>query len=428
MPTPAEEHAFLQLIADRFRDDGPRLMFADYLSASPEPADHARGEFIRLQLALARISDDHPHRAALSERREGLLARHHDEWTRHLKGLAAGFQFRRGVIDAVTVDVDQFADRGDELFRRAPIRQVRVTDAGRHIDRLAGLPLLGRVRELVLCDGGLGNGGLGVLLRSPFLGHVESLDLSFNGLCDAGVGALANSPALPRLRHLFLNDNRFVTGDGARHLATSKHLSELRVLDLSANAICDAGLTALAAPAALPHLHTLRVRANRVGDAGCKALGRSALLGRLLAHDPRLDLRQNDVGPAGLAALVASPQFAAARCLDLANNELDDDAVAALVGSEHAGRLTKVLVQRNRLGDRAAVTLARSALMPQLTAIDVSFNKLTRRGIDELWKRRRDWRTVIQCEGNVPGVSGPSPRLLARSGAASGPSQTAPPS
>jgi uncharacterized protein (TIGR02996 family) len=397
MPTPAEESAFLRPIADHFRDDGPRLIYADYLSESPDPADQARGEFIRLQLATARMPADHPHRAALTEREEGLRACHYGEWTKHLKGLAAGFQFRRGLVDSVTVDVATFAEKGEELFRRAPIRRVRFSDAGRLVDRLVNVPLLSAVRELVLCDGGLGNGGLHVLLRSPYLDRVESLDLSFNGLCDGGMWVLAHSPALPALRSLHLNDNRLISTEGVKHLGGSPYLRGVRVLDVSANDIGDGGMTALTEPGVMPHLHTLRLRANHIGDAGCEALARSPLMARLLAHDPRLDLRQNAIGSAGLKVLAASPHLAAAVELDLSHNYIDDDGLIALAQSPHAKRLTTLLLQQNRVSTRGARALARSPLMARLTHLDVSHNPhLTKSGIEELWKRRHDFHTVIE--------------------------------
>ncbi|MEO2089869.1 MAG: TIGR02996 domain-containing protein, partial [Gemmataceae bacterium] len=124
MPTPAEERIFLKRIAARFRDGAPRLQFADYLDESTDPSDHARAEFIRLQVTMADAPADHPRRAEWTDRQNELLLKHHDEWTRPLKGLADGFEFRRWVVDSVTVGVPRFLARGEELFRRATIRRV----------------------------------------------------------------------------------------------------------------------------------------------------------------------------------------------------------------------------------------------------------------------------------------------------------------
>lgn len=412
MPTPAEERLFLKRIAARYRDDGPRLVFADYLDDSTDPSDHARAEFIRLQVALADTLADHPRRAEWTDRQNELLLKHHDEWTRLLNGLADGFEFRRGVLDSVTVGVPRFLASGEELFRRATVRRVRFHDAGRHMAALADSPLLGKVRELSLCDAELGTGGLHILLRSPHLGRLRALDLSFNGLNDSGVRLLAGCRSLAKLTCLYLNDNVHLSGAGMAALAASPHLAALRELDVSANLIGDTGLTALARSRALVRLHALRLRANGIGEAGCAALAVSDLLGRMLRRHRRLDLRHNAIGPAGVAALAASPHLAAAEELDFEKNGLDNAAVVALVESRFTGHLKALHLRDNQIGDAGAIALARSPLMKQMAVVDVTSNRLTRRGIDDLWKHRRDWNTVLLCDGNVPGVTGPSQRSV----------------
>jgi uncharacterized protein (TIGR02996 family) len=403
MPTPAEEEAFTRSIVARFRDDGPRLVFADYLDDSPHPADRDRAEFIRLQIALTRLPADHPRRGDLTDRETELRLTHQDEWTRHLKGLACGFEFRRGIIDSVAVTVAQLAARGDELFRKAAVRRVRVEDAGRHVTRLTHLPILGEVRELGLCGAELGNGGLNVFLRSPHLGRVESLDLSFNGICDAGVWRLAECRNLPSLTTLCLNDNQNISAAGVKRLAESPHFGRLKVLDVSANDVGDGGIRALAESRTFPRLHTVRLRANHIGDAGCEALAGSPLMGRMLAHDPQMDLRQNSITSAGVKALAACPQLAAVRVLDLSHNYIGDDGLLALADSPHTAKLTALLLRQNPITDHGAVGLARSELMRRLVRVDLSDNsRLGRRGIDELWTRRRDFHTLVECDGPPP--------------------------
>src|SRR4051794_36015166 len=126
MPAPAEEDAFLEPILARYADDGPRLVFADFLDESADPADAARGELVRLQCALARLSADDPRRRDLVAREAELLQEYSATWGAHLAGLAIGWEFRRGLLDAVSIDAANFLARGDELFRRAPVRRVRL--------------------------------------------------------------------------------------------------------------------------------------------------------------------------------------------------------------------------------------------------------------------------------------------------------------
>ena len=114
----AAHHAFEFLLA-RYGDDGPRLVYADFLDESEAPVDQARGALIRVQCALARMADDHPRRPEFAARQAELLHAYQSSWTEHLRDLALGVEFRRGLPDVVAVDAATFLGKGDELFRRA---------------------------------------------------------------------------------------------------------------------------------------------------------------------------------------------------------------------------------------------------------------------------------------------------------------------
>ena len=401
MPTPADEQTFLAPILARYAEDGPRLVYADFLDESDDLADQARGELIRVQCALARMADDHPRRPEFVARQSELLQRYQARWTDHLSQFVLGVEFRRGLPDVVAVDAGTFLSRGDQLFRRANVRRVRLLDAARHLSRLAACPHLALVRELDLSGNELGNGGVNVLLRSPYLGSVEVLDLSFNGLCDGGVRLIARSPIVSRLRVLSLTDNGQISGEGLRMLAGSQHLGGLRELDVSGNDVNDAGVRAVVESRTLARLHTFRVYANHIGDAGAAALAGSALLDRMLARNPRLDLRQNAIGPAGAQALATSERLTNVAGLDLSGNYLGDAGLAALANSPYLTKLRALAVRQNQISDTGAMALARSPLMSRLQSVDVSSNRLTRKGADALWNQRRDWRTEVEVSDNL---------------------------
>ena len=59
------DDAFLAAITADPADDGPRLVWADWLDASDDPADRARADLVRTQCALARLAPHHPRRPAL---------------------------------------------------------------------------------------------------------------------------------------------------------------------------------------------------------------------------------------------------------------------------------------------------------------------------------------------------------------------------
>jgi uncharacterized protein (TIGR02996 family) len=404
MAPAGDDAPFLPSILAAYGDDGPRLLYADYLEDSPDPADQDRAEFIRLQIALAALSDDHPRRRELTTRQNNLLMKHHGTWTAHLHGLAAGFQFRRGLLDAVAVDAGTFLARGGELFRRAPIRRVKLNDAGRHLNKLLHCPHLGRVRELDLCGNDLGNGGVNLLFRSAHLQKLEQLDLSHNGLDAASLRILAEAGTLPRLRVLGIQGNPRIGEAGANALHPLREFAALRRLDLSGNDLDGAAFAAFLAGDPLQMLNALAFVGNQVGDTGIAALADSPLLERMLARTPRLDLRHNGLGPQGLAALVRSPRIAPVASLELTGNSLGDAGVHALTLSPFLPKLRRLFLGSNRISDWGAIKLARSPLMKQLASLDVSQNGLTQIGVDELTEHRRNHETMIEYSGNFASV------------------------
>ena len=69
--------ALIQAIVESPEDDMPRRICADWLEDYAQPE---RAEFIRLQIALARLPSDHPARPALQTRERGLLLAHERGW------------------------------------------------------------------------------------------------------------------------------------------------------------------------------------------------------------------------------------------------------------------------------------------------------------------------------------------------------------
>jgi uncharacterized protein (TIGR02996 family) len=400
-----DEQPFLDAIFERYADDRPRLVYADYLDDSGAPE---RAELVRVQLALARLSPDDPRRPELSDRQIELLTRNRAAWTSHLAGLVVSLDFRRGVPDSVSVDAATFLERGGELFDRLRIRRLRLLDVAPVLPKLFAAPLLARVSELDLCGADLGNGGLEVLARSPHLKHLDALDLGFNGLDDAGVDHLARSSLLPELTQLALNDNDRITGDGLRAVADSPFLAGLVALDVSGNDINDGGIRALVASRSMARLRTFRANGNPIGDAGAAALAGSSVLGRMIKADPKLELRGTSIGAPGASALARCPHLAGCVTLDLTNNYLGDTGVAALLGSPHLGRLKALKLGRNQLTD-GGVVAARAlfdTLFDRVETLDVSNNRLTRVGLSLLSTLRGARPVRVEVAGNVQSIHG----------------------
>lgn len=395
-----DEQPFLDAIFARYHDDGPRLIYADYLDAAGEPE---RAELVRVQLALARMTPEHPRRPELAERQAELLNANRARWTAHLQGLVTDVDFRRGVPDSVVVDAAVFLETGEELFRRLRVRRLSLRNDTGVMPKLVESPLLARVRELDLWGNDLGNGGVALLVRSPHLQQLDALDLGANGLDDAGVETLARSSNFPALTVLSLNNNDRITAEGVAQLAASPFFAGLTTLDVSGNDITDAGVRAVVDSAAMARLHTFNVSGNPIGDAGASALAKSELLGRVLARTPRLELRKCEIGPEGVAALVASPALKRCGTLDLTGNDAGDRGFAAVVTTPNLTHLRVLKLGRNQITDAgvAAVRTALPRLLAQLHLLDISENRLTRSGMGRLVAARGNLPVKLELAGNV---------------------------
>jgi uncharacterized protein (TIGR02996 family) len=97
------EEAFLLAIIDEPEDDGLRLIFADWLEEQCDP----RGEFIHVQMELARGVTENRLRRRLKARERELLEAHAAEWLGPLRGLVRRCHFRRGFLADVDIPMGE---------------------------------------------------------------------------------------------------------------------------------------------------------------------------------------------------------------------------------------------------------------------------------------------------------------------------------
>jgi uncharacterized protein (TIGR02996 family) len=266
MITVAEE-AFLEAIRAAPEDDAPRLIYADWLEERGDP----RGEFIRLQCALARMDRHDPERAALKEREQELLARYRKKWAGPLLRHVARCWFRRGFIEGVEIEARLFLRYTVFLFHAAPLGELRLQKAGPVMRHLVACSALARLRRLDLRNNFLQPRGLQELASCRFLTGLEGLNLDGNVLGTGGVQFLMEQPLIASLKELALGGNS-LCNDGATLLAASPHLAKLRRLRLTRNGIGIPGAMDLAASPHLANLELLDVRDNYLGTAGRQAL------------------------------------------------------------------------------------------------------------------------------------------------------------
>src|SRR5262245_36577533 len=100
-PSP-QSQAFLDDICAHPEDDGPRLVYADWLEENDDPA---RAELIRAQCRLAVLPEDSPERPELEGREWELLAQHQKRWLQELPAWVRKkpLGFQRGFVGRISV-------------------------------------------------------------------------------------------------------------------------------------------------------------------------------------------------------------------------------------------------------------------------------------------------------------------------------------
>ncbi len=355
--------------------DLPRLIYADWLD---EQGD-ARGEWIRIQCALARLSqesrqDDSPVLEKLRERQHQLADMVENHWVEPIRPWIEGWEFHRGFLERITITAELFLKFGEKILNQYPIRRVRLLDAAPIFPELVRSPLLKKIHELDLCNSSLGNGGPNLLARCESLDQLEFLDLSFNNLSDEGLECLAKIPSLHQLRCLNLNDNSDFSARGIRCFTESKNWNHLERLDLSGNELTESAIHILLNKHSLPKLKNLLVHHGRIGDGGLHALVHSSRF--LQAHLPftDLDIRYNHIGPEGMRLLASSPLYPKLkRCL-LSGNPVTDIGLYYLMSAQPPPKLIELQLANCQISDEGLEYLSTSPILDTLEKIDLTDN------------------------------------------------------
>jgi uncharacterized protein (TIGR02996 family) len=296
------QSAFQEAIRAEPDEDVHRLAYADWLSEQDEVALRDRGDFIRVQCALARLDGDDPAVPGLIERAGQLLDRYRGAWTdgafaawlKHppkqcrnpkghtfCKGIARGVAARlemetlppddsrkkrlQKVIKAAGGVMEQHdyhdatSTQGlfdDCTFHRGFIDSAIVQNYMMHLfaEAVFDLTLATRLKIDEEWTVEMGDGPLDGLVRSLDRGRLRSLDIGCPPATMRPIKELAANPALAHLLDLNLLLPNESSDKAAKVLAASPHLSNLRRLALSAWTLGDEGLRALLDS---PHLEGL---------------------------------------------------------------------------------------------------------------------------------------------------------------------------
>src|SRR5262245_28593681 len=123
-----DRQALLRAIIASPADDLPRLVYADWLDDTAEPANVARAEFIRLQCQLESgvLSEE---QAAVWPRVKELLRQHDRAWRAELPVLpgVAFRRFGRGFVDEVRFKSwHRFQEHASAVFAAAPVERLLI--------------------------------------------------------------------------------------------------------------------------------------------------------------------------------------------------------------------------------------------------------------------------------------------------------------
>jgi uncharacterized protein (TIGR02996 family) len=370
------EQAFLQAIRETPDDDAPRLIYADWLEEQGGASCAARADFIRLQCRLDAMPEDDPARDRLEDEAADLLAEYETEWTQPLHGIAAGWLFRRGFIERITIGAQKFLTHSECLFDFAPLRSLHFLIHPRDVPHLAACPHLRGIEMLDFSGCHLNDRSLQQLLTSPYLGRLKGLNLNRNSINTPGVRALVQSTLFDRLQHLDLSRNIAIGDTAARLLAQAESTNNLEVLSLAETNLSLDGLYDLFQSASLCRLSHLNV-SNVTRGQGQETLTKSSFMVlRVAAQLCSLDLSNLFLPNVNLPRLLAVLSAENLRFLHLRSCHIENRDMELLVQSSSLSKLTTLDLERNNLGAEGALVLADSPHFSTLTHLNISHNNI----------------------------------------------------
>ncbi len=402
-------------------DDMPRLKFADFLTEHGDPL----GEFIRLQVQLARQSDS-PSRGKWREECQQLLDTYHGEWLKDApQQNQCRYDFQRGFIEMATVDARCWLEHAGNIMQIAPllrdlrllepqscfhelvrngefgqIDSLRLTHSQLQASQVIQLLESGRVpplRELRLPFNNISNQVVPVFNADVFR-RLEMLDLQDNLLSHEAAVALASSTGATRLHTLLLRGNG-LGAEGFTSLMGAKNMEQLTTLHVSDNHIRGHFSFPPRVAGMLPALKWLSLDENRLRPPGILRLSQNGYFAGLW----HLSLRCNGVGDVGAAAIAANPLHSQLRRLDLRSNQITGVGIAHLARSEHLQNLRQLDLSSNVFTFRRGRALLDADVFPHMEKLTLTGNPLTPSAHEQLRSRYGD--RLVYEPGNENGFA-----------------------
>jgi uncharacterized protein (TIGR02996 family) len=372
----SDETALLAAIYESPHDDTPRLVLADWLQETGDPAAAARAEFVRVQCELARMDEDdplrpgevdlatwgmtpvvcgtdNPRRAELARREATLQRANAKLWKAGLAPKYRSAPYDRGFL--------------------APRRQFLTAKKFLAFppDELAVAPLWDFAMKYHRAD-------FPKALASPAFQRIGRLELWADSVPPAGYfRALAESPNARNLSHV--RPSYQAGDDGLLAVAGSPHLSNLTALQFAYQKLTPAGFNAaLSLRKKSRPLRELYLRNNELDDSSVAAIGRAPWCAGLRA----LSLDENErITDAGVAELARSKVMKNLRYLSLSFlRRLTDRAATALAESPHVSSLRVLFLNHAGFMDKGAAALAASPHLRRLESLVMFDTRMRKAG------------------------------------------------
>jgi uncharacterized protein (TIGR02996 family) len=425
----SDEAAFLSAIRSNPDDDLPRLVYADWLD---ETGDPARAEFIRTQIELAKLPDHDPRYRGLEDRE------HEAGWFVERTGVRE-WEWRRGFLRQVTADVS-----GIDVLSTQPVEQLNLCSVGatiteeewrlfslhgfRNGERLHTLDTtassmtsfettqwvsaqtLPQLRDLrVSAHRDLGTFGRG-LSTLAYRHRLQAVSITPQGLGTPPrhepleVRSLSDALAQAPISRLAIPDTN-LTSNGLRTLLTAPFAGMLKHLDISDNPIApdayrafqqchpnmrldklDVSGTPLAGISLEPLLNARSLQSlTKLEMNGCGSARRNMeVLANSAFWSQATELRAHSgtIPASTLEPLCGSAGPPALRLLDLADNYLRTEGVRMLCDSPWAGSLTWLALSRNYLDNESCEVLAKSGRFTNLRTLHLAHHNGRQEGSD----------------------------------------------
>jgi uncharacterized protein (TIGR02996 family) len=383
---------FLRLILDAPNDDGPRLIYADWLD---ERGDDDRAEFIRLQCAAAALPAGAAQSEDLRRRAQELLGRRRAAWLQPIR-TALGLrprgwlgwlsdpepdplrdaQFRCGFVAELHLPAGLFLDHAAELVRQTPLRKLTLDFPPSELEseslfaRLLDCPQLAVLAALDVNAPRLVEDMLPRLLRLPAVQGLREFGVISPELDPGRVAALRGVPLLNRLTRLRLHADGNWAAAGVEALLSASEFPALTDLALNNVGLDAAGVALLASSDLATRLTGLDLSHNPLG-----AFRLRTVVTNLATRLTGLDLSHNPPDSEGLRTLLAGP-WPALTHLALDDTCLGNAGASELAASPHLRRLERVSLMHNSIGGIGAMALASSPHLVGRTKVVLADNLL----------------------------------------------------